>query len=118
LTSVPNLRPLHLRLFAEPSHLAIARAFISSSLRVLDQPEDSINDLRLAVSELLAVLAIRNQGPVDITLSFEDQYLVTRISGPPNLPEVPTEIADLVTKLTADGIDMPGDSWIITTLLL
>jgi anti-sigma regulatory factor (Ser/Thr protein kinase) len=113
LTSVP----LRLRVDAEPSHLTIARAFIGSSLRALDQPEQHINDLRLAVSELMAVLAIRSQGPIDVMLSFEDQHLVTRISGPPALPPVPTEIADLVEKLTADGLDVTGEVWVIRTLL-
>jgi hypothetical protein len=65
----------------------------------------------------MAVLAIRSQGPIDVMLSFDDQHLVTRISGPPNLPPVPTEIADLVEKLTVDGLDMTGEVWVIRTLL-
>jgi hypothetical protein len=30
---------------------------------------------------------------------------------------VPTEIAELVEKLTADGLDVTGEVWVIRTLL-
>ena len=109
--------PLRLRVDAEPSHLTIARAFIGSSLRALDQPDQHINDLRLAVSELVTVLAINGQGPVDVVLSFEDQHLVTAISGPSTLPSVPAETADLVRKLTDNGLDVTDEVWIIRTSL-
>jgi anti-sigma regulatory factor (Ser/Thr protein kinase) len=111
LTSVS----LRLRVAAEPSHLTIARAFIGSSLRALDQPQQHISDLRLAVSELMAVLAISGQGHIDVVLSLEDQRLVTTISGPPNLPPVPTEIVDIVKELTADALDVDGTVWVIRT---
>ena len=106
---------LRLRVNAEPSHLTIARAFIGSSLRAVDQPDRHINDLRLAVSELLAVLAVSGQGSVEVVLSFEDQHLITRISGPSTLPLVPSEIADLVKRLTADGLEVAGEEWVIRT---
>ncbi len=102
---------------AEPSHLAIARAFIGSSLRALDQPEESINDLRLAVSELLTVLVVSNQGLVDLALFTEDENLLITISGPASLPPVPTEIVHLVNQLTADGLQMVFDVWAIRTAL-
>lgn len=102
---------------AEPSHLAITRAFIGSSLRALDLPEEYINDLRLAVSELMTVLVVSSQGLVDVVLSFEEESLITTISGPTNLPIVPTEIVDLLKQLTADGLHMTGAVWAIRTPL-
>jgi anti-sigma regulatory factor (Ser/Thr protein kinase) len=102
---------------AEPSHLAITRAFIGSSLRALGQPEEYINDLRLAVSELMTVLVVSSQGLVDVVLSFEDENLLTTISGPTNLPPVPTEIVDLVKQVTADGLHLTGELWAIRTPL-
>ena len=109
-------QPLHLRIAAEPSHLAIARAFIGSSLRALDQSDEFINDLRLAVSELLTVLVVNNKGPVDVMLSIEDEDLVTTISGPASLPLVPTDIVNLVNQLTVDGLQVEGH-WAIRTPL-
>jgi hypothetical protein len=102
---------------AEPSHLAIARAFIGSSLRALDQPEEHINDLRLAVSELMTVLVVGSQGPIEVVLSFEDKDLVTKISGPVSLPPVPEEISELVKQLTSDGLRMTDEVWAIRTRL-
>lgn len=106
---------LRLRVAAEPSHLAIARAFISSSLRTLEQPDAPINDLRLAVSELMTVLVLHHQGPIDVELSMDNRELVTTITGPASLPPIPSDIVELVKRLTDQGLDLRKDHWVIRT---
>lgn len=105
--------PLRLRITAEASNLAVARTFIGTALRVLEQPESKVDDLRLAVSELLTVLVKENQGPIELELTMSEHELRTAISGPTTLPSLPAEITKMVGMLAPDGLELGNSSWVI-----
>lgn len=104
---------LRLRISAHASNLAVARAFISTSLRIVDQPQTTIDDLRLAVSELLATLVTENHDPIDLELAIGERTIQTTITGPEILPLPPAEITRLVDTLTHDGLELRDSSWVI-----
>lgn len=105
--------PLRLRITAEASNLAVARTFIGTALRVLERPESVIDDLRLAVSELLTVLVRENQGPIGLELTISEHDLQVTVTGPTTLPPLPADITKMVGMLAHDGLELSDSSWVI-----
>jgi hypothetical protein len=87
---------LLLRLPAEPTNVRIARAFVGASLRTVGHPPSFIDDLRLAVSELMTVLVTQGGGMVELTLAIDDRAVTMSLAGPPVLPALPGEIRQLL----------------------
>ncbi len=107
---------LRLSIAAEPSQLAVTRAFVASAMWVRGQPQGLIDDARLAVSELLTVLVINEQGPIDLVYSEDDSHLVFSIEAAGAPPAVGNELTDLLQRLSEGGFRQEEDRWLIKFL--
>lgn len=104
---------LRLGFHGEPAHLTIVRAFVGSVLRTLEQPEQMIADLRLAISELAAVLVNSDAGEADLEFIVDDGEFRLAVSGPDPMPSIPEETVALVKALTGDRLLSPSGRWIV-----
>jgi hypothetical protein len=113
-TSGPPI-PLRLRLMAEPQNAATVRTFIGASLRTIEQPQSVIDDLRLAISELFAVLVANQCGSIDVTLTISGQVVTAALTGPSVLPTLPPETLELTRRLTDGGLRLEDSRWVVQT---
>jgi hypothetical protein len=109
---------LRMRFEAEPLNLTVARAFVGTTLRTVDQSQSLIEDLRLAVSELLTVLVTGDHGPIDLELRIDGGVFTAIIGGPAALPAIPEETREIVGRLTDDGVRVDEADWVIRATLL
>lgn len=110
------MRPEVLRLLigADPSHLAVARAFVASSLRVLGYPEQLVDDLRLAVSELSTLLVLSDQAPIVVELVIEASGTEITVSSNGQIPSLAEDVKLLVGRLSGDGLTIDESRWVLT----
>ncbi len=104
---------LKLRLRAEPQNAAVARTFVGSALRTIDRDPVVVDDLRLAVSELFAVLVAERCGSIDVTLMIRGEAVTAVLAGTAELPPLPPATLALTRELTGGAIQVEDWQWVI-----
>ncbi len=103
-----------LRLRSRPECVGIARAFVVSTARVLGAEPDSIEGLRLAVSELATLLVTSGDGSFEIGVASRDGRIVVEMTPEDTVPTVPGEIETIVRR-GIDGVaELDGDRWVLS----
>ncbi|HUO45711.1 MAG TPA: ATP-binding protein [Acidimicrobiia bacterium] len=105
---------LRLQIGADPSHLTVARSFVASSLRVLGYPEEVVEDLRLAVSELSTLLILAKQASIEIELTIDGASTEISVTGNGPIPSLADDVRLLLDRLTGDGLTMDENRWLLT----
>jgi anti-sigma regulatory factor (Ser/Thr protein kinase) len=66
----------------DPAYAVTARLFVATAARDLGLSDGSVDDLRLAVSELVAnAVEADESGPITLTVTTEDRALFVRATG-------------------------------------
>jgi hypothetical protein len=76
-----------------------------------------IDDLRLAVSELLTVLIEARVGEIDLELSEADGRFRIAVMGPGRLPQLPNQTVDLMARLFGEQPGLAETSWRIEVVI-
>jgi anti-sigma regulatory factor (Ser/Thr protein kinase) len=95
----------------DPSHLAVARAFVGATSRAAGHPESLSDDLRLALSELLTVLIRARIGEMVLELSEADGQFRVSVTGSGPLPPAPAETVELVARLFGSAPHLAETEW-------
>ncbi len=105
---------LRLGLEPDPENVIIARAFAGSVLRVVDLPPAFIDDVRLAISELIT-LVVGTGRTDDVTVEVTagvDEVTLTITAG--KLPPLPDETLALLTNTLGDRFLSTTQAWVLT----
>lgn len=102
-----------LQLAPDADQLTFARSFVASSLRVLGYDDDLIDDVRLAVSELLTVLLRNGNQGIEVALPRGISATAVEVTAQAALPDLPEETASLLGRLIPAGLSIGPDKWTI-----
>jgi anti-sigma regulatory factor (Ser/Thr protein kinase) len=109
-------RTARLRVRPDPRHLTVARSFLAATLRLQGAPEATIDDLRIALSELLTPLITEGREGIEVEISTTPPIVVSIQAGDPP-PDLDEQTAELVQRLTEGRLAATGTGWSIEVVL-
>lgn len=100
-----------LRIATDPTQVAVARGFAAAVLQVLDAESDTIESVRLAVSELVTIQVANGVEGISLEVTPDRRRLV--ISGDRVPPELPHPVAAILAAIDGIRVDIHDDAWSI-----